>query len=221
MNTYSKNYTYSKNLKYKEIIKLIDYKSKIESNSVLFRGIMLILSKKQLHAIVDSHLIGARKESNGLQMGEVSFNWNNGNNMRGIDKNSLNTNIVEYLQKLSISFQITQKVSSENKIQESSIVNILGESESCKIFETGQVIIMDFIITSVINKIAFSPDDRRIAASDTEGNLWLWSVNTGRLLAVLRGHTLRVPWLQFDAGGKTLFSASWDGTIRRWKTQTR
>lgn len=78
---------------------------------------------------------------------------------------------------------------------------------------------LQFKTPSPILDVAFSPDDLRVAASDAEGNLWLWSTTSGHLLAILRGHTLRVPWLQFNATGDTIFSASWDGTLRRWNVQ--
>ncbi len=103
------------------------------------------------------------------------------------------------------------------KLQELIILEINTPLSSAEEIEAA--IKLRLPVASQLLDIAFSPDDRHIAASDMEGNLWLWSVDTGRLLAVLRGHTLRVPWLQFDADGKTLFSASWDGTIRRWNVQ--
>lgn len=66
--------------------------------------------------------------------------------------------------------------------------------------------------------VAFSPGERWVAASSLEGPIRVWSGEDGRLLAVLRGHSNRVPFVEFSADGSTLFSASWDHSARRWGT---
>ncbi|HNH47258.1 MAG TPA: hypothetical protein PKY30_09480, partial [Myxococcota bacterium] len=66
--------------------------------------------------------------------------------------------------------------------------------------------------------VAFSPGERWVAASSLEGPIRVWSGAEGRLLAVLRGHSNRVPYVEFSEDGRTLFSASWDHTARRWGT---
>ena len=66
--------------------------------------------------------------------------------------------------------------------------------------------------------VAFSPGERWVAASSLEGPIRVWSGEDGRLLAVLRGHSNRVPYVEFSMDGSTLFSASWDHSARRWAT---
>ena len=66
--------------------------------------------------------------------------------------------------------------------------------------------------------IAFSPDDRWVAASSLEGPIRVRSGVEGRLLALLTGHSNRVPYVEFSMDGTSLFSASWDHSARRWGT---
>jgi WD40 repeat protein len=66
--------------------------------------------------------------------------------------------------------------------------------------------------------VAFSPGERWVAASSLEGPIRVWSVEGGQLRALLRGHSNRVPHVEFSADGGTLFSASWDHSARRWGT---
>ena len=46
--------------------------------------------------------------------------------------------------------------------------------------------------------------------------IYVWSLQTGRLLDVLHGHEGPIACLAFDPGGTTLASASWDHTIKVW-----
>jgi hypothetical protein len=62
--------------------------------------------------------------------------------------------------------------------------------------------------------LAISPDGRWLAGGDAAGFVTVWSLARGEVVATLRGHGQRVAWVGFALGD--LWSASWDGTIRRW-----
>jgi WD40 repeat protein len=66
------------------------------------------------------------------------------------------------------------------------------------------------------NSIAFSPDDRVLAAGATDHTVRLWEGLTGRMLAILTAHTDRVWGVAWSPDGKNLASCSRDGTIRVW-----
>lgn len=64
--------------------------------------------------------------------------------------------------------------------------------------------------------IQFSPDDRILVSGNAGGEVQLWDVFSGNLLSTHRGHTSRINALLFIEDGKTLASASRDGTILLW-----
>jgi WD40 repeat protein len=63
---------------------------------------------------------------------------------------------------------------------------------------------------------AFSPDGQLLATCDTDCNVRVWAVNSGKLLLICRGHANWVRAVAFSPDGKTLASCSADGTIRLW-----
>ena len=54
------------------------------------------------------------------------------------------------------------------------------------------------------------------AGSQDTFEVYLWSLETGKLLEILRGHTGPVSWLQFSPLGSLLASSSWDKSYRLW-----
>jgi hypothetical protein len=72
--------------------------------------------------------------------------------------------------------------------------------------------------------VAFSPDSRRLAAAPdpeqpSEGrvHIWLWDVATRRIVRTIqRAHNAQIHALAFSPDGKTLATASADGTARLW-----
>ncbi|GBE83819.1 Periodic tryptophan protein 2 homolog [Sparassis crispa] len=65
--------------------------------------------------------------------------------------------------------------------------------------------------------LAVDPSGEVVAAGSADTfEVFLWSVQTGRLLDVLSGHTAPVSSLAFSPAGNILASGSWDHTVRLW-----
>jgi WD40 repeat protein len=80
------------------------------------------------------------------------------------------------------------------------------------------------------NAVAFSPDDKLLAAGggDTDGysygsdeaELCIFDVKTGKLVIQLEGHKAIIRSLAFSAAGDVLASASADNSVRLWDVET-
>jgi WD40 repeat protein len=62
--------------------------------------------------------------------------------------------------------------------------------------------------------VAYSPDGRRLALGDAQGQIFLMDAGTGQKVARLREHNGKVSSLTFSGDGKLLASAGSDGLIR-------
>ena len=71
-----------------------------------------------------------------------------------------------------------------------------------------------------VRSVVFSPDGTLLAAGDFSNLVKLRDATTGKVLAVLRGHTSAVNSVAFRPDGKTLASASLDHTVRLWDVYT-
>ncbi|MDB4957861.1 MAG: WD-repeat protein [Myxococcales bacterium] len=70
-----------------------------------------------------------------------------------------------------------------------------------------------------ITRTAVSPDGQRIAAAMNDRTVRLWDTS-GKLLAILRGHTDLVMDVAFSPDGMRLASSSYDMTVRIWELGT-
>ena len=74
--------------------------------------------------------------------------------------------------------------------------------------------------SSTVVTIAYSPDGRRLASADRNGDLRIWEADSGREVHRLEGHTSPVRALSFRPDGRAIASASGDDTIRIWDAAT-
>ena len=64
--------------------------------------------------------------------------------------------------------------------------------------------------------LAWSSDNRLLAAASNNNRIYIWDGTTGRQHAVLEGHRGRVIALAFSPTGNLLASSGWDGITRLW-----
>jgi WD40 repeat protein len=71
---------------------------------------------------------------------------------------------------------------------------------------------------AAINSLAVSGDGEHIAVGNENGSIEIWSLRTGKISRVLRGHKDQVDALLFGPGGNTLISGSFR-SARVWDVQ--
>ena len=69
-----------------------------------------------------------------------------------------------------------------------------------------------------VNRIAVSSDGKWIITATNDNAARIWSAASGKLLAVLRGHTKGVRHAEFSPDNRQIITAADDGTIRIWNT---
>ncbi|MET0993064.1 MAG: TIR domain-containing protein, partial [Mycobacterium sp.] len=80
--------------------------------------------------------------------------------------------------------------------------------------------IIDAGAGSVVNGVAFSSFDNRLASADSDNTVRLWDAETGEPQGELKGHTGWVFDVAFSPAGNRLASASADHNVRLWDVDT-
>ena len=75
------------------------------------------------------------------------------------------------------------------------------------------------VSSGLIERVAFSPDGRRLATSGWDGIVRLIDVDTGHEVLALRGHSDRVWGVNFSPRGDAIVSASADGKVLLWNAK--
>ena len=88
--------------------------------------------------------------------------------------------------------------------------------------KTGQVIdIGPLEEHSVILRIVFSPDEKKLASASLDGIVRLWDADTGQTIgSALKGHTSMIYHLVFSPDGKKLASTSYNERVQIWDAST-
>jgi WD40 repeat protein len=68
--------------------------------------------------------------------------------------------------------------------------------------------------------LACSPDGKRLATGETNGDIILWNLADGSQVQKMTGHTWTIYGLAFTPDGQRLVSGSADGTVRLWDVPT-
>ncbi len=63
---------------------------------------------------------------------------------------------------------------------------------------------------------AFSGDGKRVVTASTDSTARIWDAESGKEIAVLKGHTLYLFAAAFSGDGKRVVTASGDNTARIW-----
>ena len=71
-----------------------------------------------------------------------------------------------------------------------------------------------------VGDIAFSEDEKLIAASDSSCEIHVWQVTDGKQISVCKGHTSWINSITFSSDEQILISASTDKTIKLWNVYT-
>ena len=82
-----------------------------------------------------------------------------------------------------------------------------------------------------VNSVSWSPDGSMLATIASgyfknygvginDFNVWVWNAKSGKLLAVLKGHTDEIEDIAWSPNGDQLAASGWDGTLRVWDIQS-
>jgi len=69
------------------------------------------------------------------------------------------------------------------------------------------------------NRVAFSPDSRKVAFTVNGLRVRICDLAEGRMLQELEGFSWHLYCLLWSEDGKTLFTSSWDGSVMVWDVE--
>jgi WD40 repeat protein len=148
----------------------------------------------------------------GTHLGQILANWQRVN---ALQLGYLAGNLLNFLTDLKL--DLTNLDCSELVIQQAYLVGINLRQVN---FTKAQLVDCAFTQTfSTILSIAYSPDGHTLAASDSNGEIRLWSVHDRQCLLTCAGHTNWVRAIKFSPDGRYLASSSDDRSIKLWDLQ--
>ena len=148
----------------------------------------------------------------GQRLRQILANWQLANSLQ---PGYLAGNLLNFLTHLKL--DLADLDCSELVVQQAYLVGIdlVGVN-----FANSQLVDCAFTQTfSSILAIAYSPDGHTLAASDSNGEIRLWSVADGQCLLTCSGHTNWVRAIAFSPDGRYLASSSDDLCIKIWDLQ--
>jgi WD40 repeat protein len=74
--------------------------------------------------------------------------------------------------------------------------------------------------TDRVNSAVFSPDGKRVVTASSDSTARLWSIESGKEVAVLKGHLQWVSSAAFSPDGRRVVTASGDNTARLWDAES-
>ena len=85
----------------------------------------------------------------------------------------------------------------------------------------GRVVKNGIKLNEMVWSVAFSPDGKKLACGNWEGNIYVYNVDNGTpILGPLEGHQSTTCYMLWSRDGRRIFSASWDNVIRCWNSDT-
>jgi WD40 repeat protein len=74
--------------------------------------------------------------------------------------------------------------------------------------------------TSLVNRMAFSPDGRRAVTGDHDGKVRLWDLATGKEVRRFIGHKYGVQAIAWSPDGQRILTGGFDRVLRLWAIET-
>ncbi|MBL7221035.1 MAG: WD40 repeat domain-containing protein [Phycisphaerae bacterium] len=74
--------------------------------------------------------------------------------------------------------------------------------------------------TSWVNSVSISPDNKRLAAGDTNKMITIWDTTAGKELLRFTGHSNRIEHVAFAPDGKRLVSVAYGESVKLWNSFT-
>jgi WD40 repeat protein len=98
----------------------------------------------------------------------------------------------------------------------------VADTNVVEIFETATGLRQTTLTTnsSIVEALAFSPNDTILVTRNNDGRVYVWDLRTGGLVDALEGHILEINSVAFSPCGSMIATSSNDRTIRIWNSSS-